>query len=208
MAEKPKPKLRPVGGTGGGLLLRRETYEAIRRLLAAAELEPDPSQFEVRERGGKRYFRKLAESDNTTRAGAGGGGTAGAFYTIAVADDGHTYLQGGTVTAGTGVETAANIKIIDSGTGITHTAGVHMYIILTVDGVTADGVLLPGLNSTSASIAYNATIPDNTLPTAASASAKLCHIDLGVFTATGFQPSGVGNFQVSSCPGSYTVSRV
>lgn len=140
--------------------------------------------------------------------GSGGGGTtAGAFYSIAVAGDGHTYLQGGSITGGIGIESAANIKIIDSGTGVTQSAGVHMYVIATGDGVTADGVLLPGFNLTAASIGYNATIPDNTLPTAASATGRICHIDLGVFTSTGFTPAGAGNFHVSSCPGSYTVSR-
>lgn len=137
----------------------------------------------------------------------GGGGTAGAFLTIYVAADGHTYLQGGSVTGGTGVETAADIKIIDSGTGPTQTAGTHMYVIATGDGITADGVLLPGWNLTNASVGYASTVPDNTLPTASSSTGKLCHIDLGVFTSTGFLPAGAGNIQISHCLGSYSVSR-
>lgn len=144
----------------------------------------------------------------------GGGGAAdmvGAFYGMITGTDGHTYLQGGSVTGGTGVHTAANIKVIDSGTGPTRAAGTHMYVIATGDGITADGVLLPGWNLTNATnpvtIGYSTTVPDNTLPTAASWTEKLCHIDLGVFTADRFLPAAAGNIQISHCLGSYSVSR-
>lgn len=140
-------------------------------------------------------------------SGGSGGGVAGAFFTLLI-QDGDTYLQGGTVTGGTGVETAANIKVVDSSTGPTHAEGHHMWIEATGDGVTEDGVLLPGFNLTAATIGYGATVPNNTLPTAAAATGKKCHIDLGVFTETSFSPSGAGNVEVTHCPGSYHVSRV
>lgn len=134
-------------------------------------------------------------------------GVAGAFFTL-IHQDGDTYLQGGTVTGGSGVDTAANIKVVDSSTGPTHAEGHHMWIEATGDGVTEDGVLLPGFDLSSASIGYGATVPANTLPTAAAATGKKCHVDLGVFTATSFSPSGSGNVEIHFCPGSYTVNRV
>ena len=79
---------------------------------------------------------------------------------------------------------------------------------MTGDGITSDDVLLSGFNLTGATVAYASSVPDNTLPLAAGATGKLCHLDLGVFTETGFLPSESGNFQISYCPGAYTVSRV
>ncbi len=133
----------------------------------------------------------------------------GAFYGQYVnSTTGDTYLQGGTVSGGTGNTTISDIKIIDSGTGDpVHAAGQHMYIEATGKGVTADGVLLPGWNLSTATIGYGATVPDNTLPTASSSSSKKCYVDLGVFTADAFLPAQAGNVQISFCPGSYTVSR-
>lgn len=134
---------------------------------------------------------------------------AGAFYGQYVEPtSGDTFLQGGTVSGGTGNKTKDDIKIIDSGTGDpVHAAGQHMYIEATGNGVTADGVLLPGWNLSTATIGYGATVPDNTLPTASSANSKKCYVDLGVFTADAFLPAQAGNVQISFCPGSYTVSR-
>ena len=141
---------------------------------------------------------------------AGGGASvsgvsAGAFYTM-ISEGGDVYLQGGTVTGGSGTETAANIQVIDDGTP-TQIAGTHMYVIATGDGVKSSDVLLPGWNLSTASIGYATSIPDNTLPTATSETGKLCHIDLGVFTATGFEPSGLGNIAIGFCLGSYSVAR-
>lgn len=135
--------------------------------------------------------------------------TSGAFYGQYVdTDSGDTYLQGGTVTGGTGTRTIDDIKVIDSGTGNpTHAAGQHMYIEATGSGVTSDGVLLPGWNLSSASVDYGATVPDNTLPTASSSSGKKCYVEIGVFTEDAFFPSLPGNISISFCPGSYTVSR-
>jgi hypothetical protein len=136
-----------------------------------------------------------------------GTGASGAFFTLIVTD-GDTYLQGGTVTAGSGTETAANIKVVDADTGPLHTAGHHMWIESTGNGITSDGVLLPGFDLTAATIGYGASVPANTVPTAASATGKKCYIDLGVFTDTSFSPSGAGNVEIHFCPGSYTVRRV
>jgi hypothetical protein len=129
------------------------------------------------------------------------GGSAslqGAFYTLLVAADGHTYLQGGTVTGSTGTETAANIKVIDSGTGPTQSAGVHMWAAVTVAAIEADGIMMSGVNVTAASIGYGSTVPDDVMPTLTTSGTK--HVSLGQFTATGFLPSALGNVQISFCP--------
>jgi len=137
--------------------------------------------------------------------GGGGGAAAGAFYTLIV-DGTDTYLQGGTVSGGSGSETAANILVINS-SGPTQTAGTHMYVEATGDGITSDGVLLPGWNITGATVGYATTVPENTLPTATAATGKKCYVDLGVFTDDAFFPSGAGNIEITHCLGSYHVIR-
>jgi hypothetical protein len=81
-----------------------------------------------------------------------------------------------------------------------------MILGVTGTGYAVDGVLLSGFTATASAIAYVA-IPANTVPTATSLSGKRCYINLGVFTATGFQPAGSGNISVSFCPSTYTVHR-
>ncbi len=143
----------------------------------------------------------------------GGGGSSappptGAFFGITTgAVAGAKYLQGGTVSAGSGSDTAANIALTDSSGVPLHSAGTHMYVNALGNGITSDGLLLPGFNLTSASVGYASTVPSNTLPLAAGATGKRCYIDLGVFTATGFLPAGSGNVQISYCPGAFTVTR-
>lgn len=132
----------------------------------------------------------------------------GAFSHLYVHTDGHTYLQGGTVTGGSGTDTESDIKVIDSGTGPTQTAGTHMYVNASGAGVVSDGVLIPGFDLSSASIGYASSVPANTLPTASASTGKNCYVDLGVFTDTSFLPSGSGNIQISFCPGAYSVDRV
>jgi hypothetical protein len=131
----------------------------------------------------------------------------GAFFTMYVDGSGDTYLQGGTVTGGDGTVTIADIKVIDAGTGIEGTAGDHLYIDATGDGVVADDVLIPGWNLDSATTGTASTVPSNTLPTAADELAKKFYLDLGVFTADDFLPSSAGNIRIFFCPGSYSVAR-
>ncbi len=132
----------------------------------------------------------------------------GAFYGL-LDVSGDTYLQGGTVTAGNNTITVDNIKVIDGTTGIEGTVDHHLYLECTGNGVLEDDVLVPGWNLTAVvqPPVSAATVPDNTLPTAASATAKKVYISLGVYTTDGFAPARVGNIQISFCPGNYTVSR-
>jgi hypothetical protein len=131
---------------------------------------------------------------------------SGAFYGL-IDDEGTIYLQGGTVTAGDGSHTFPRIQVTNSSGVPLHTSGHHLYIKVTGDCVTADGVLLQGFNLTSATQHNASSVPPNTLPTATEATGKDCYIDLGEFTETTFNPSGIGNFEVSFCPGSFGISR-
>lgn len=143
-----------------------------------------------------------------TGGGSGGGAPppTGAFFGLTTVS-GVTYLQGGSVSAGDGTDTAANIALTNSSGVPLHSAGQHMYVNALGDGVTSDGVVLAGFNLTSATVGYASTVPSNTIPLAAGVTGKRCYIDLGVFTATGFLPNQPGNIQISYCPGGYTVSR-
>ena len=132
--------------------------------------------------------------------------TSGAFYGL-IDDEGTIYLQGGTVSAGDGSHTFSRIQVTNASGDTLHASGRHLYIKVTGDGVTADGVLLQGFNLTSATQHNATTVPSNTLPTATEATGKDCYIDLGEFTETTFSPSGIGNFEVSFCPGSFGISR-
>ena len=131
----------------------------------------------------------------------------GAFFGMALDGDGNTLLQGGMVTAGSGSHAFLDIAVLEPGPSVGDLAGNFLWLEITGNGVVADGVLLPGFNLTTAATGIGTAVPDNTLPTAAGASGKTCHVLLGQWSETTFHPSGVGNIQISFCPGSYTVTR-
>ncbi len=198
-AAAPPPK-------GKALLITPQTLAALQA--GGGQVLLDPTQFESITRHGKTYYRLRNTPDIPQSAGGGGGINTGAFHrTYTSETDGHTYLQGGTVTAGDGTHTQDAIKIIDAEDGPIGPEGHTMTMKTTGDGILTDGVVLPGYNLTSAIWEVNENVPDNTLPLAAGVTGKICHIPLGVFTATGFTPNLPGNIAVSYCPGSYTVQR-
>ena len=136
----------------------------------------------------------------------GGSSGSGAFNGTYINNLGDTYLVGGQVKGGTGNFTEDDIKIKDADSGPVHSAGVNMVLAVTGTGYAVDGVLMAGFKATASQIAYT-SIPNDTMPTATSLSGKRCYINLGVFTETGFAPSGVGNINVSFCPSSYSINR-
>lgn len=149
--------------------------------------------------------RRTADGDTTE--GDTNIATGGAFYNKYVDGSGHTYLQGGTVTGGSGTVTIADIKVIDSGTGPVASAGHHLYINATGTGLAPDDVLIPGWTLTAATDDTAASVPANTLPEVGSLTGKKCYVDLGVFTADNFYPSATGNIAIYFCIGGYTVLR-
>lgn len=132
-----------------------------------------------------------------------------AFYSLILENE-ITYLQGGTVTGGSGTVTVAKIaltQLVGSEIEPVATAGHHLWLEITGNGYEEDGLLLPGFDVTAAITATGAAVPANTLPVSGSVSAKKTHVSLGVFTESGFLPASVGNIQVSFCPGSYNTTR-
>ena len=134
------------------------------------------------------------------------GPSAGAFFTQYTDESGDTYLQGGTVSGGTGNISVADILICDHVTGWIGTAGQHLVQAFSGTGVIEDGVILPGFNVSAAPTPYPGTPGSTTLPTASDAGGD-GEISLGIFTAAGFNAANVGNIQISFCPGSFTITR-
>lgn len=69
MAANPQDELKPVGG-GTAVWLKATTYNAIVKILRRPALEPDPAQFDVKERAGKRQFRLRSLPESETRGGS------------------------------------------------------------------------------------------------------------------------------------------
>jgi hypothetical protein len=141
----------------------------------------------------------------------GGGEPTGAFHRIYVnEDDEKTYLQGGTISAGSGTVTIPDIEIIDDLGDPAELPGIHLYIRAVGNGIEVDGLVLQGYNLTAATVVATVPpdgVPDDTLPLTGDITGKLCHISLGVFTETSFLPNLPGNIGISYCPGSYAINR-
>ena len=139
-------------------------------------------------------------SETVTAAG-------GAFFTL-YEQDGHTYLQGGSVTGGHGGSaTISDYKVVDSVSGPVAAPGTILYLKASCTATVADGVLLPGLELDSASTATGASIPNNHAFTVTSATGDL-HYEIGRWNDDSFIPAGPpGNFSVGGCIGNYTLSK-
>lgn len=149
------------------------------------------------------------------RGGGGSGGAVrGAFYTIytVVSEDatnGDIMLTGGQVTAGSGTETVPAFVLYDASVPAwAGAAGDILQLAINGEGEEVDDVLMPVFNQDTggSDLTTVSVIADNILPEVGALSG-LCNVNLGVFTATGFTPSNVGNIQVSFCYGGFTVSR-
>lgn len=176
-------------------LIKGETLLAWQKALVADRVVPGPGQTETQTPQGR------------TISGGKGGTTApvavqyGAFWGLYKNADGHTFLQGGTCAAGEGSETFADLKVIDATDGPTYSPGTLMVLRATVRGYAPDGILLGGLTLTGSGISANASLPNDSLPTATSVSGKTFHHELGRWTDNGFSPSQPGNRRLSFCPG-------
>jgi hypothetical protein len=113
-------------------------------------------------------------------------------------------LLGGTVTGGSGNVVVADINL---GTISSPPAnGTFYWLVCSGTAVVEDGVLLPGFTLSTVTVASGASIPSNTIPTAA-ASTGLLRISLGSWSNGVFVPAGCGNIQVNHCPGTLSYSR-
>lgn len=134
---------------------------------------------------------------------------AGAFFTQYTDAAGDIYLQGGTVSGGTGNILVDGFKLYDLETTTwVGTPGMVLALQITGNGQTTSGILDPIYNVTAASVpTVVGLLPNNTLPVSGSVGGKFCHISLGTFFNGGFGPANVGNIRVGFCWGGYSVSR-
>jgi hypothetical protein len=135
---------------------------------------------------------------------------AGAFYykydATPVATTYH-YLQGGTVTGGTGTETLADLQLAEDGSEPAD--GWVSYLTVTGDGVVEDEVMLPGFNITAVSVTVTnaAALPDDEALSPDDYEGKKCYISLGTWTGGVFYPSDAGNIYVTHCLGGFRKYR-
>lgn len=131
-------------------------------------------------------------------------GLVGNFYTIIAAEDGR-FLQPGTVN-GIAVP-MEDLKIFDSLTSeLEGEDGYHLYLEIEGIAYIEDDVLLSGFDVDLITAVIGAP-PGHTLPTIVSEGAGTCIASLGVFQGNRFYPSGIGDINVSFCPGNFTVVR-
>lgn len=138
-------------------------------------------------------------------------GEVGAFWGMYTGEKGATFLQGGTISGGSGTKTVADIKVLDAKTVSGTLLDKALWAEITINGVASDGVLLPGANVVSVQCSVTATVgkdvPSNTLPTATSPNGKKVYVEIGRWTKEGFFPSQRGSIQISFCPGGFTITR-
>jgi|688.fasta_scaffold116105_3 hypothetical protein len=116
-------------------------------------------------------------------------------------------LIGGTVTAGGGTETIADITIGEFGDETAPPAdGTFYWLACVVDANEEDDVLLPGGTLTAVTVDSGETLPDNIIPEVGAIEGTI-HIALGEWMNGKFIPAGCGNLQISHCPGSLTYMR-
>lgn len=143
-------------------------------------------------------------------ATAGGSITnTGAFRTLFTDDDGHTILQGGSITGGNGgSHTFDDYKVIDVTTGPVQSAGTILLVQVNCEATIANGLMLPGCKVLTTGHAWDtaATLPDNHSFTTAAATGDL-YYEIGRWTDDAFLPAGSGNLHASGCIGDFHIAR-
>jgi hypothetical protein len=148
----------------------------------------------------------LHSDDEVVRRDSGTTSQTGAFFGLYVDGNGHTYLQGGTVTGGNGgSETRADIKVIDAEDGPVEAAGTVLYLHANCQATVSDGIMLPGCELLSTGV--NTTPGVNHTFTVAADTGYL-HEEIGRWNAVGFLPAGTGNFLASGCIGNFALTRI
>lgn len=128
------------------------------------------------------------------------------FYTLIRDEDGHLYLQTGTV-AGVGVDQTA-LKVFHNDAVSPYwlgTFGQQLYLEANGSSVVADGYLMPGFEVTSINVEIGSPT-GHVYPTLESPTGKAI-IPLGTFLEAGFNPAGWGSFNITACFTGFTVSR-
>lgn len=218
-SDKTKEGLKPAGGGGAGFL-SAETYEKIRKLLAYADLVPDPSQFEVVERAGKKHFRYRAAGDPANGpAGGAAGATGGTAFCEIYTDAGDSFIRGGVVFCGD-----KNFNVPGHEINLAVSGDYLVYLEFDCeanrddDGELILSGILTSAETTPASFwqtdAYSPSpptqYPDNTNPTVSTGIGTII-IPLGRLIITGgaatFSPVACGNVTVNQCAGVLSHTR-
>lgn len=159
--------------------------------------------------GGVVKERKVIEVKGDEAGVVGSAPATGAFYGKYLVD-GHTYLQGGSVTGGNGgsktIPPGIDLKLIDAVSGPTHTDGTILYLKVGVTANVSAGIMLPGCEVTSATTGTGSSLPANSTLTVSSTTGFL-YAEIGRWTETDFLPSGSGNFSATGCIGNFTLNR-
>jgi hypothetical protein len=139
-------------------------------------------------------------------SGSGDGGApAGAFWRV-YQSEGDWFLQGGQVAGAQ--DSSEAVPDITLGTVGTEPAdGTIHWLEITGSGIVSGGRLQPGFEVTEVDDGGGSTLPPNTSPTAASASAKKYHLRLGVWQGDVFQPDAGGHVAIGYCGNQYRITR-
>lgn len=211
MADPDKKSLRPAGGQKLHLI-KASTWNQIRKLLALADLLPDPTQFETIERAGKKHFRLRLDPTSEASGGGGGGSSSDAFCTL-YQTGADWFIKGGPVQAGT-----KNFSVEDFEVVVAVDNEWVVFISVNVEAYRDDDndYFLSGIKTSSDttiemewSTATN--YPDNTDPPVSTGVGIIklpvgrIVVDAGV---PSFSPTACGGFVVTQCGGSLSHQRI
>lgn len=209
------PQIPPAAGGGAGLV-SPASWEAMRQKLEDIEIVPDPSQFKIVKRGGKRYLSLLLPGEDPAAPPGGGGSAACPFGEIVTWAEGvpaveKTGIAGGIVIAGTTTWNFDRHEInLESD-------GEWLIFLLAPVEVNRDDdgeILLPGVKQGGTKPAWSATAsadyPEGTAPSAASGTGEIV-LPVGKLVVTDgkatLTPTGCGGFTITHCAGTLFYTR-
>lgn len=137
-----------------------------------------------------------------------GGGTSlcpfGEFYQKAVDEELHWFVNGGTVTGGSGL-----LVLGETDLGAVEPPlpePTYAWLHVSIEGIVEDGLLFSGGNLLTAEVGTGTSLPTIVLPTAAEPAGEY-YIILGLFGSGRWASYGCGNFQIFHCPGAISHRR-
>ncbi len=211
MANEKKQAPKAAGGKGP-VFISAATWEMIRQRLGEPDLTPDPTQFNIVERAGKKFFHLLQDPSESSTAG-GGIGSGGAFCEL-YQDGGDWFIKGGLIrvsdTKSFEVEPyAVSVAVDDEWL-------LYMQVDVQVNRDDDGDYFLPGLvtsSNTSIDIEETTTItsyPAGTAPVIATGLGTIT-LEVGrLVVASGiptFSPTGCGSFVLTHCAGSVSYQQ-
>lgn len=169
----------PRAAGAGVVLITAATYEAMRRALEEDVLEPDPRDFRVERRGGRKVF---GLKDEGVEDAGGGGRMVCALGTEVGLAGGTVYLKAGSIHAA-GVHAAVG----GDGTAFTPVIGDVVWAEVEISAVVEDGVLTGEWSASGAQLGSGGAVPDDHEWTDAAAVGK-AYAPLGRWEGDGGSP--------------------